>query len=203
MKLNKSALGVVLLSSSLLLMLNSVVAQKSGSPKPQRPKAQTPSPTPAPQPHSLAGSYTLNDPAAATKTVNEAIEATVKDVGWLFRGLARDKLKEKNLPLPQKIILSYTANEVTVTTDTSGTIETPVDGTVVTRTILGEKLKVSTKWRDGNLERTFKGAGGERVNTYSLSDNGNTLNMQVTVTSPRLRRALTYRLVYSQIGLKA
>jgi hypothetical protein len=166
----------------------------SPTPKPPTPEPPTSSPTPSPSPPTPGGSYTLDDLPAATKTVNEAIEAAVKEVVWPFKGQARDKLKKTNLPPPQRITISYTSTEVSITTDRTGTIQTPADGGFVDRTILGDKLKVSTKWSGDNLERTFKGGDGERVNTYSLGANGKTLNMHVKATGGRL--GVSVKLVY-------
>lgn len=113
----------------------------------------------------------------------------------LLRGPAEKELKKKNLPPPPQIIISYTEASVTIKTEL-GTIQTPAAGTFVDRTILGEKLKVSTKWKQEKLERIFKGGDGQRVNTYSLSRDGKTLTMHVIVTSKWLPRPLTYALNY-------
>lgn len=156
MKSKASALCLALLCSSLLLSLSSASAQK----KPKATPAPTPSPTPTP---TLQGSYTLIDPAAATDKINNAIEASVRGM-WPFTGTARDKLKRVNLPPPQQITISYTSTEVNITTDRSGSIQTPPNGRPIRWTKDGTKYDVSTKWVNGNLERTFKG-GAASVST--------------------------------------
>lgn len=198
MKLKASAPYIALLCSSLLLSLNWASAQKkpksTSAKKSQAAPAQTPGPTPTP---TLQGTYTIVDSAAATDKVRNAIEFSVK--GMAFEGTARDKLKKTNFPPPQQITISYTSTEVSITTDQSGLIKTPANGGPIKWTRDGDKYDVSTKWVNGNLERTFRSSDGERINTYSLSTDGKTLKMQVAGTSAgllHLRPSLTHPLEY-------
>jgi hypothetical protein len=130
-------------------------------------------------------------------TVEDGIEAAVKGMWPIIKGEAREKLEDKNLPPSQQIIISYTPADVTIKME-AGTIKTPIDGVFVRRDVLGENIMVSTKWIDKKLERTFKAADGQRVDTYSLSGDGKTLTMHVTVTSPRLSRPCEYELTYKR-----
>jgi hypothetical protein len=204
MKLNTSALRVALLFCSLLLPLNTPSAQKhkhrnGKRPKVQTTKAQAPSPTPTPQAPTLEGTYTLEGSSAATKTISEAIDAAVDGMGFISKRIARNELRKKNLPPPQQITISFTKAEVNVTTELAGTIQTPINGVFVKKVVRGDKLDVSTRWKDGKLERTFRTGKGERVNTYSLSNEKRTLTMGVTVTSSRLPRHLLYELNYRRL----
>jgi hypothetical protein len=192
MKFNVSAVGVALICGGLLLSVAATSAQRPRLTKPQPSKQQTTLQTP-----SLQGSYALTDSAAATKTVKDAIEAAVKGMWPFIKDEARETLAEKNLPPSQQIIISYTQADVTIEME-PGTIKTPADGIFVDRVILEENIKVSTKWKDQKLERTFKSADGQRVDTYSLNGDGKTLTMHVTVTSPRLPRPCEYELTYNR-----
>ena len=198
MKLNVPALRVALICGSLLLSVSAASAQRPRLSKPRPSQQKTAEPqTQEQQTPSLQGTYALTDPAAATRTVQDGIEAAVKGMWPIIKGEARDKLEEKNLPLSQQIIISYTPADVTIKME-AGTIKTPIDGVFVRRDILGESMMVSTKWVDNKLERTFKAVDGQRVDTYSLSGDGNTLTMHVTVTSPRLSRPCEYELTYKR-----
>lgn len=198
MKPNISAPHIALLCACLLAAFSASSAQKHRAPQSPTTKSQIPEQlqTRAPQ-HvpSLQGTFNLVDPDAATKIVTEAIDAAVKGVSIFLKGTVRDRLKQANLPPPQQLIISYTATDVTITTE-AGTIQTPADGTFVDRTIKGEERIVSTKWKDGTLERTFKSGDGERVNTYSLSPDGKTLTLSVTFTSKWLKQPGAYELHY-------
>ena len=60
----------------------------------------------------------------------------------------------------------------------------------------GEVIDLTTRWVDETLEQTFIAEDGQRKNVFALSPDGGTLEMQVTVTSPRLAAPLTYTLRY-------
>jgi hypothetical protein len=198
MKFKTSALCLALLCVSLLLSLSSVFGQKRKlkSAKASSKSVSTTKPLPPPTP-TLQGSYSLIDSASATTTVENAIEVSAKSMSWLFQGRTRSELKKTNVPPPQWIVISYTGAEVTIETDRTGKIKTPSDG----RPIRWTDYDVSTTWINGNLQRTFKGGNGQRVNTYSLSGDGKTLILQVRGTRdsrPKLKTPLTYELKYGR-----
>lgn len=144
----------------------------------------------------LDGTFTYN--AAASDNINAAIDAAVRDMNFALRPIARGRLRKTNTPY-QRLTISHTAQQVTVTTDARRPIVSPANGTPVDWTREdGEKLKVSTEWENGTLEQTFKAEDGQRVNVYSVSSDGRTLNMRVTVTSPRLKKPLVYNLKYNR-----
>ena len=176
MRLNTVMRYIALLCSSLLL------AHGAAS-------GQTPT---------LQGTYTLDDPAASS-TINEAIEAAVKEMSRFERPFARPRLKKTNLPPYQRIIISYNQKEVSITIDQRAPIKTsPNDIPVIWTREDGEKLKVSTRWENGKLVQTFQSKDGQRVNTYCLSADGKKLTMEVSITSSHLKHPLTYKLVYKR-----
>jgi hypothetical protein len=61
----------------------------------------------------------------------------------------------------------------------------------------GEKLKLSMQWDGARLVETLKAEDGQRVNAYSIAPDGSMV-LQVTITSPRLPKPLTYRLAYKR-----
>ncbi|HEX2095069.1 MAG TPA: hypothetical protein VHG28_21900 [Longimicrobiaceae bacterium] len=143
---------------------------------------------------SIQGSF-VYDPAASDN-VNTAINNAVSRMNFALRPIARGRLRKTNQQY-QRITISYTTSQVSVAMDGREPIVTPANGTPIDWTREdGEKLKVSTEWDNGTLEQTFKADDGQRVNGYSVSPDGRTLTMQVTVTSPRLPSPLSYKLVY-------
>ena len=176
MRLNAVALYIMLLGSMVL------PAPTSVSVKPQTP--------------SLQGTYTHDAPAS--DDINKAIDAAVKEARTLARSTLRKQLHKINVAYKQ-ISISFSETEVSIATDQNPPLRTPLNGAPVDWTRDdGEKLKVSTVWEGKNLKRTFKVDGGERVNTYSISADGKTLNMQVSVTGDYLPQPLTYKLVYQR-----
>lgn len=150
----------------------------------------------------IEGTYALNEPTAE-EIVKKAINAGVKGMGLIAEGIARGRLEKTNLPPYQRITIEGGLRllDISITTDKRAPIVTPPDGTPVDWTREDkEKLKVSTVLPVdvGPLTQTFKSANGERVNTYVLSADGQTLTMQVVVTSKRLLRPVTYALMYKR-----
>lgn len=156
----------------------------------------TPAPGSAQGAASLNGTFTYN--ASASDNINAAIDAAVRDMNFALRPIARGRLRKTNQPY-QRLQILHTAQQVTVTSDGRSPIRSPANGTPVDWTREdGEKLKVSTEWENGTLEQTFKAEDGQRVNAYSVSADGRTLTMRVTVTSPRLKKPLVYNLKYNR-----
>jgi hypothetical protein len=143
---------------------------------------------------SLDGSYTFI--VEASDDVNRAIEQAVSGMNFITRPVARSRLRRLNLPY-QRLRISQTPTEVTTIPDSHTPVVSPLDGTTIRwRREDGESFDVSTQWEDGALRQTFKAEDGQRTNRYSLAPDGKTLTMQVTITSPRLPKPLTYSLRY-------
>ncbi len=176
-----------------------VLPTTSATAKLSAPAPPTPSPgTPSKPP--ICEAYTLNDPEAAGR-IKKAIDDSVKDMSFLTKGEAGSRLAKRNLPPPRRLVISCSPTEVHIETDVAGEVRTSADGTPSIWKWDGDTYKVSTRWEGGNLVRTFIGGGGRRVNVYSLSDKGKTLNMHVTITRedwPKLPKPLIYQLVYKR-----
>jgi hypothetical protein len=146
----------------------------------------------------IHGLYVL-DPQAGDD-VGKVIEGVVADMNFIKKPLARKRLTSTNQP-PQRIEISATASEVSVTTDGQDVIRTPGDGRAVEWTRKdGETFTISTVRDARVITRTFRADDGQRVNTYTFSPDGATLTMIVVVTSPQLPDPLAYKLVYRRSG---
>jgi hypothetical protein len=145
----------------------------------------------------IAGTFVLD--RAASDNVDKAIASAVKDMNFITRPIARGRLQKTNQPYQQVSIATSGANTV-VTIDKLPPRQAPSTGTPVswTRPADGEKMKLSMRWDGGHLVETFKPEDGQRVNEYSLSPDGATLTMHVTVSSPRLPKPVTYKLAFKK-----
>lgn len=144
----------------------------------------------------LNGSYTLN--AAQSDDINRAIETAVARMNFITRPIARGRLRKTN-PRYNRLVLSHNAQQVAVTFDQRRPVESPANGQVIKWTREdGEKFDLSTTWQGNDLVQTFQAEDGRRVNNYTLSPDGRTLTMNVTITSPRLPQPLRYKLVYNR-----
>ena len=132
----------------------------------------------------------------ASDNIDKAIERSVGNMNFIKRPIARGRLKKTN-PAYNTLSIAHNTNEMRISTDTGAPIVTPADGTQVQwKREDGEVFGVSTEWQNGKLEQTFRAGDGRRVNLYSLSEDGDTLTLDVTVSSPQLPQPVVYRLVY-------
>lgn len=145
---------------------------------------------------SMRGTFTLN--RQASDNVLTAINTAVARMNFVTRPIARGRLNRTNQPY-NRVVIDFNTSQVTITFDNRAPIQSPANGTPIRWTREdGEVLNVSTEWENSTLEHTFAAEDGQRVNTYSISADGNTLTMNVRVTSPRLPQPLTYKLVYNR-----
>lgn len=113
----------------------------------------------------------------------------------IIRGQARKRLQETNRP-SATIQIAFQGDNVNVRTETYD-LTTPRNGTRENwERAPGDLIDVTSRYQSGRLEQSFDAEDGRRVNVYTLSPDGNTLNLDVTVTSPKLDSPLTYRMVY-------
>lgn len=149
----------------------------------------------AAQAPNFAGSYTYV--AEESDNINQAIDVAVAKLNFALRPIGRRRLRNTNQPYP-RVVIANTDREVAITLGDRAPIRTPSNGTPIRwkRPEDGEELRVSTEWENGTLEQTFAAEDGKRVNAYTLSPDGRTMTMRVTITSERLKEPVRYRLVY-------
>ena len=153
--------------------------------------AATPS---AAQNPALTGSYAYVE--AESDAIRPAIEKAVADMNFITRPIARGRLVRTKEPYC-RITIQQSGSQVTITTDDRAPIVAHSDGNPM-KWIRedGEVMDLTTAWANASLEQTFIAEDGQRKNVFELSPDGNTLQMHVTVTSPRLAAPLTYTLRY-------
>ena len=148
------------------------------------------------QESSMRGTFTLD--RAQSDDVNRAIETAVARMSFVTRPIARGRLRRTNQPY-QRVVINFTASEVTTTYDQRRAITSPANGSKVRWTREdGEVFDLSTEWENGRLVQSFVAEDGTRVNTFSISGDGRVLTMNVRITSPRLSTPLTYKLVFNR-----
>ena len=142
----------------------------------------------------LTGRYTYVE--AESDAIKPAIEQAVAKMNFITRPIARGRLTRTNEPY-RSLSIQQSAGQVTIVRDAMAPIVAPADGNPIKWTREdGEVLDLTTRWVDETLEQTFIAEDGQRKNVFALSPDGGTLEMQVTVTSPRLAAPLTYTLRY-------
>ena len=150
----------------------------------------------------LGGTWTLN--RQQSDDINAKINTAVARMNVVVRQIARPRLRSTNTPYPQLVIHTDGGN---YRVDMQGrpSVTSPANGSPVLwhretgrvcQQVRGDCVRVTTTWGNGHLTQTFQAEDGQRVNVYSVE--GNTLTMNVTITSPRLPNPLTYKLVYNR-----
>ncbi|HEX8209155.1 MAG TPA: hypothetical protein VF584_03130 [Longimicrobium sp.] len=152
----------------------------------------------------LRGNWNIN--RQQSDNLESAINRAVARMNLVVRQIARPRLRSTNTAYPS-ITMSYDQSSVRVEMAGRPTVSSPANGQPVLwqrqtggtcREMKGDCVRVSAEWDGGNLKHTFQAEDGRRVNVYSVSPDGKTMTMNVTVTSPRLPQPLTYKLVYNR-----
>lgn len=116
-------------------------------------------------------------------------------MGVLARPIARARLRGVN-PIYDRVSIVVTSSTVSTQFDTRAPIVSPSNGTPVRwARETGDTVLVSTRVQAGRLVQCFRGRDAGRENVFTLSPDGLTLGVAVTVSSSRLPRPLSYHLV--------
>ncbi len=152
----------------------------------------------------LNGTWNLN--RQQSDDLNASINRAVARMNVVMRQVARPRLRSTNTMYPT-LVMRYDQSNVRVDMAGRPSVSSPANGQPVLwqretgatcRAVKGDCVRVSSEWGGGNLTQTFQAEDGRRVNVYSVSPDGSTMTMNVTVTSPRLPQPLTYKLVYNR-----
>ena len=158
----------------------------------------------AQQASQLRGTWTFN--RTQSDDINAKINIAVARMNVVVRQIARPRLRSTNTAYPQLVIV-HDATNIRVDMQGRPSVSSPANGQPVLwqretgRTctqMRGDCVQVTTAWNNGALTQTFRAEDGQRVNVYTVSPDGNTMTMNVTITSPRLPNPLTYKLVYNR-----
>jgi hypothetical protein len=142
------------------------------------------------------GTFTLVP--AQSDNVDTAINQAISRMNIATRQIARPRLRRTNQPY-QRVTIATTPQTISITTDSRAAITTNPTGTAIRWTREdGEVINVSTTLQNGNLRQIFAAEDGQRENVWSISPDGRTLTLNVTVTSGRLPQPLRYKLVYQR-----
>ncbi|MCE1227893.1 MAG: hypothetical protein LWX11_00130 [Firmicutes bacterium] len=131
---------------------------------------------------------------ASTPDLPAAIEQCTASMSFVTRPIARSRLKKLNPPYSH-LRLTRGGTEIQVQFEERAPIRMPADGRAVSWTREdGERFMVSVKTTGDGLIQHYQGEDGARENRFRLE--GGVLVMEVTVTSGKLPKPLTYVLKY-------
>jgi len=145
---------------------------------------------------SLDGTYVVKDAKQARKSLDAAIERTVADVNRLFRGKAREALRDKQT-ICGKLSLTVGDQTTTVSCKSNGrSASAPNSGARKKLQRDGKTAYLSHKVTGNQIVQTIKGDKGTRRATYALSSDGKTLTVSISLESDKLDTPLRYTVTY-------
>lgn len=143
----------------------------------------------------LTGRFTLTGSKERSEAqINEAISRAVADMSFLTRGIAADRLREKN-PVRESVQTEVSGDRIAITygdaryESRSGHWETVV--------ATGEEVELLQTASGDSIYQTFRAEDGEKTTVYRFSPDGR-LTLDITLTSPRLPEPLRYSLRYER-----
>lgn len=147
---------------------------------------------------------TFHRDAGDSDSMKKIVDAGMARLGKMYRvwpisSEAKRRLEDTNRP-SEHIEFRPEGGSLTVVTD-AYRLTTPRNGRLERwERKKGDFIDVTTRSEGARIEQVFDAEDGRRVNVYSLSPDGSTLTLDVTVTSPKLSSPLTYRQVYRRQG---
>jgi len=162
-----------------LLVVPALLAVETAKPAPTAIRAPT-------------GTFTLSQ----APDIPLGIEQATEGVPFLMRGMAEKRLADVN-PAYRRVILSHDASSVSIQFDGRKPVRVPVQGGTAWTREDGETFWVNASASPSQIVQTYKAKDGERTNEFTLSEDGASLLLKVSVRSPKLSKVLYYSLVYS------
>lgn len=126
----------------------------------------------------------------------EAIEAATEDMNFVTRPIARSRLKDTNTVFGS-ITIALTGDNISIQRDKQTPIVTPASGAAGKWTSPDdETYTVTQKLTDRKITQNFQAGDGKKTAVYTLSKDGKSLTLTVTVSSPKLPQKVVYSLSY-------
>jgi hypothetical protein len=144
----------------------------------------------------LAGVYLLN--ADSSDSVRSAVDIGTANMNFLIRSIARDRILQTN-PIYKRVRLSHDDASVDVQFDSKPPIHVPLDGAPVSWVREDGGLDdVSGTWSGSRLVMLLSSPDGNRINTFRLAADGETMTLHVELTSPYFSAPIRYSLIYKR-----
>jgi hypothetical protein len=149
-------------------------------------------------PERLIGRFVRD--SAASDDVNAAIERAVAQMSFVTRGIGRSRLRATNQP-PADVRFELPPDSIVVQYSGQPELRAKRDGSPRQwRNTAGEPFQARVTMSaapDGSISvrQIFEAEDGRRENAWRLDPAGNTLTLEVTISSPRLPQPLRYRQV--------
>jgi hypothetical protein len=133
----------------------------------------------------------------SSESIRAAIDTTVAHMSFITRPIARSRLSKIN-PTPQIVRVDVGSDSISVAFDEGSPVVTPLSGDTVSwrNPLTGELDEAHGMVAADTVRQIIMAQDGDRENALIFSDDGERLQLHVTVTSHRLPRPLVYDLVF-------
>ena len=147
----------------------------------------------------FSGSYRYVGGEAEIERLDEAIETVVQKMNFLFRSIARRRIRAPNLPSEQ-LLLRASEGEIRIERPGRPTVSAPADGTAVRWMAPGgDAFFVRHHVEGGQLHQSFQGRSSLSVNDMELSPDGRRLVVHTSIQATRLPGTLRFSFTYERV----
>jgi hypothetical protein len=127
-----------------------------------------------------------------------AIDRAVDSLFFAIRGIARSRL-DAGTKIDPNVAFNFPPGKIRVKFPGAIDAVSPDNGAAVDYVDDGEKSKLSQRlFTPGRLTQVYAADDGRRTNEWSLSPDGSTLVVRVTISSPKLSAPAIYNLTYKR-----
>lgn len=126
-----------------------------------------------------------------------AIDRGIESLFFAIRGIARSRLSD-GTKIDPWVAFSFDADKIRVRVPSSDVVS-PANGTPVDHGKGGDRSKLSQRLTAGKITQVFAADDGQRMNEWFLAPDSNTLQLRVTVSSPKLSHPVVYVLTYARV----
>jgi len=137
------------------------------------------------------------NPTQSEQPIKRAVDEGAAQINFLLRPIARSRLKKTN-PNITRVEIVRSGEEVTLHLGTSKPATARPGGTTVKWSRDDEEFDLALTWEGTTLAQAFTAPDGKRVNRYTLSPDGNTLSLEITLTSDMLKKPVKYTLTFKR-----
>lgn len=142
---------------------------------------------------------TFANPAQSEAAIDAAIERVVSQMSFFTRSVARAEVKGAS-PAFTRVEIETAPDAITVTFEARKPVRTPASGDTIRWTRDdGVEFDVHGRLGDDAFRQSFVNGSGTRLNVFTLSPDGRTLNLDVELSSDRLPEPIRYRLTFERV----
>jgi hypothetical protein len=135
--------------------------------------------------------------AQPEQPIKKAVNEGAAQINFLLRPIARSRLKNTN-PNITRVVIVRTGEDITIQLGASKPSTARPSGPAIKWSRDDEVFDLALAWEGTTLTQSFAAEDGKRFNRYTLSSDGNTLSLEITLTSDMLKKPVKYALAFAR-----